>query len=121
MLRTGKLKLGLTVVLLIALLAFLGGCVPPEGGGEGGFDWTILIFIGLIIGVFYFLMIRPQRKRQKEHEELMIELQRGDKVITAGGIYGTVESLSDESVVLKIESGVTIRIARSSVIGRREK
>ncbi len=121
MLRTGRLKLGLTVGLLIALLAFIGGCIPSGEGGEGGFDWTILIFIGLIIGVFYFLMIRPQRKRQKEHEELMIELQKGDKVITAGGIYGVVESLSDESVVLKIESGATIRVARNSVTGRRER
>jgi len=115
------MKLGLMVGLLIALLAFIGGCVPPEGGGEGGFDWTILIFIALIVGVFYFLMIRPQRKRQKEHEELMLELHKGDKVVTAGGIYGVVESLSDESIVLKIESGATIRVARNSVVSRREK
>ena len=113
-------KLGLIVGLLITLLVFIGGCVPPEGG-EGGFDPTIIIFLVLIFGVFYFLMIRPQRKRQKEHEELVKELQKGDKVITAGGIYGVIESLSDESIVLKIESGATIRVARGSVVGRREK
>ena len=115
------LNLGLKVGLLITLLVFIGGCAPAPEGGEGGFDWTIIIFLLLIFGVFYFLLIRPQRRRQKQHDELMQELKRGDKVITAGGIYGVVESLSDDSVVLKIESGVTIRIARGSVAGRREK
>ena len=116
------LKLGLIAALLISLLALIGGCVAPaDGAAEGGFDWTIIIFLGLIFGVFYFLMIRPQRKRQKEHQELVQELQKGDKVVTAGGIYGQIESLSDDSVVLKIESGATIRIARSSILGRREK
>jgi len=114
------LNLGLMVGLLVTLLAFIGGCMPPEEG-EGGFDWTIIIFLLLIFGVFYFLIIRPQRRRQKQHDELMQELKRGDKVITTGGIYGVVESLSDESVVLKIESGATIRVARGSVAGRREK
>ncbi len=117
---TGMPKLVLFAGLLLAAVALLGGCVPPGGEAEG-FDWSILIFIALIFGVFYFLMIRPQRKRQKEHEELMTELRKGDRVITAGGIYGTVESLSDDSLVLKVESGATMRIARNSVVGRREK
>ena len=117
--KTRRLKLGLIVGLLITLLAFIGGCVPPEGE-EGGFP-TMIIFLVLIFGVFYFLFIRPQRKRQKEHDELVQELQKGDRVITAGGIYGVIESISDESVVMKIESGVTIRVAKGSVAGRREK
>jgi len=116
------LNFRLMVGFLITLLVFIGGCVPaPEGGEEGGFDWTIIIFLVLIFGVFYFLIIRPQRRRQKQHDELMQELKRGDKVITTGGIYGVVESLSDDSVVIKIESGATIRVARGSVAGRREK
>jgi len=115
------LNLGLMAGFLITLLVFISGCVTPEGGEERGFDWTIIIFLILIVGVFYFLLIRPQRRRQKQHNELMQELKRGDKVITAGGIYGVVESISDDSIVMKIESGVTIRIARSSVVGQREK
>ena len=78
----------------------------------------LIIFLVFIFGMFYFLMIRPQRKRQKEHQQLVEELKKGDKVITAGGIYGQIESLSQDSVVLKIESG-TIRIARTSIIGKR--
>ena len=116
------LKSGLIVGLLIGILVFIGGCIPPESAeGEGGFDWTIIIFLLVIFGIFYFLMIRPQRKRQKEHAEMVQELKRGDAVITAGGIYGTIESLSEDNIVLKIESGATIRVARSSVHGRRER
>ena len=115
------LKAGLIVGLLITVLVFIGGCVPPPEGEERGFDWSLIIFLVLIFGVFYFLLIRPQRKRQKQHDELVQELQKGDRVITAGGIYGVIESISDESVVMKIESGVTIRVAKGSVAGRREK
>ena len=116
------LNLKLVLGLLIAPLVFIGGCVPsPEGAEAKGFDWTIIIFLALIFGVFYFLMIRPQRKKQKEHQEMVQELRKGDKVVTAGGIYGQIESLDQESIVLKVESGATMRIARGSVVGRRGK
>ena len=116
--KNKMLNSGLIAGLLIATVC-MGGCVPAEGA-EGGFDPTIIIFLVLIFAVFYFLMIRPQRKRQKEHQQLVEELKRGDRVITAGGIYGQIETISDDSVVLKIESGTTIRVSRSSVVLRRE-
>ncbi len=115
------LNLGLVVGWLMALLVFISGCVPPPEEGEKGFDWTIIIFLVLIFGIFYFLIIRPQRRRQKEHDTLMQELKKGDKVITTGGIYGVVESISEDSMVLKIESGATMRVARGSVVGRRQE
>ena len=80
-----------------------------------------VIFLVIIFAAFYFLTIRPQRKKQKQHEELVQELRKGDRVITAGGIYGQIESMNEESIVLKIEGGGTIRIARPSVIGKRDK
>mgnify|MGYP001146974059 CR=1 FL=1 len=113
------LRLGLIVGLLLCVV-FVGGCAP-----EGGEDGTSMIYmIGLLVllfGMMYFLMIRPQRKRQKEHQQMMEELKRGDRVITAGGIYGVIESISEDSVVLKVESGVTMRVARNSVAGKRER
>ena len=112
------LILGAIVGLLISLV-FIGGCIPTEEG-EGGFDWTLILFLVAIFAVFYFLMIRPQRKRQKEHQQLVEELKRGDKVITSGGIYGVIESVSEDSIVIKVESGTTIRVARSSVALKRE-
>ena len=108
--------------LLIAVLAFSGGCLAGEGGAEGeGSIWPMIAFLVVIFALFYFVMIRPQRKRQKEHESLMQGLQKGDNVMTAGGIYGRIESLNDESVVIKVESGATLRVARSSVVIRQEK
>jgi len=75
----------------------------------------------LMVAVFYFLMIRPQQKRAKEHRQMMVDLQKGNRVITAGGIYGTIESLSEDSVVIKTEGGTTLRVARSSVAIRRDE
>jgi len=118
-----KLNLALIAGLLITPLVLIGGCyptqTPPEGGG--GFDWTIIIFLVMIFGIFYFLMIRPQRKRQKEQRQLMEGLKRGDNVITAGGIYGVIESVSEDSIVIKVESGATMRVAKGSVALKREK
>lgn len=113
-----KLNLGLTVALLITLVS-LGGCVPVERA-EGEFDWTWIILLAALFAFMYFVLIRPQRKRQKEHEHLVSELRRGDKVVTAGGIYGVIESTSEDSIVIKVESGMTIRVARSSVALKRE-
>jgi len=122
--RNKKLSLALITGLLITALALVGGCYPtqpPAEGEGGGFDWTIIIFLVLIFAMFYFLMIRPQRKRQKEQRELMAGLQKGDKVITVGGVYGVIESVSEDSVVIKVESGATMRVARGSIAGKREQ
>ena len=113
-----KLNLGLMAALLITLVS-LGGCVPPEAV-EGGFDWTWIILLGLFFAFMYFILIRPQRKKQKEHDELVAELRRGDKVITAGGIYGVIESTGEDSIIIKVESGMTLRVARGSVALKRE-
>ncbi len=107
---------------LIISAVFISGCVPAEEGAEGGASsGYMILFLIVIFGLLYFVMIRPQRKRQKEHKNLVEELQRGDRVITAGGIYGQIDSINEDNVVLKIESGATIRIARGSVMGKREK
>jgi len=121
--KTRLLTLALIAVLLITTLVFAGGCVFPTTEGEetGGFDWTIIIFLVLIFAIFYFLLIRPQRKRQKQQQQLMEELKRGDKVITSGGIYGVVESVSEDSIIIKVESGTTMRVAKSSVALKREQ
>jgi preprotein translocase subunit YajC len=124
--KTRLPALALMSALLITALVFMAGCIPststetPAEGG-GGFDWTIIIFLVLIFAIFYFLLIRPQRKRQKEQRELMSELKRGDRVITAGGIYGVIESVSEDSILIKVESGATMRVAKSSVALKRDQ
>ena len=123
-----KLNLALIAGLLITLLVVIGGCypatTPPEGTqgtGGGTSSYYMIGFLVLIFAMFYFLMIRPQRKRQKEQQQMMAGLKRGDKVITAGGIYGQIESVSEDSVVIKVESGTTLRVAKGSVTLRREQ
>ncbi len=115
-------KLGLVPVILGILVLGLTGCAlqQPQGQTDQGSIVPTIIFMVAIFGIFYFLMVRPQRKRQKEHEQMVRELQKGDHVITAGGIYGQIESMGDESIVIKVESGATMRVARGSVAGRRD-
>ncbi len=83
-----------------------------------GIQWFLLLMLVLFIGMVYFLIIRPVRQRERKHDQLVEELQRGDKVITAGGIYGDVESISEDSVVLKVESGATIRVSKGGIVQR---
>jgi preprotein translocase subunit YajC len=87
---------------------------------EGLGTWGMLIFLVAIFAVMYFLMIRPRQKQQKQHEAVMQELRPGDRVIIAGGIYGQIESLSEDTAILKIESGATMKVARNSILGKQE-
>jgi preprotein translocase subunit YajC len=83
-------------------------------------QYGMIIFLVVIFGVMYLLMIRPRQRQQKQHEEMMKELRPGDKVITAGGIYGQIESLGEDTAILRIESGATMKVARSSILGKQE-
>jgi len=104
---------------LLVTVVFLGGCTLAGGEDEGDLATRILPMLGFIVvlfGLMYFLMIRPQRRRQKDQQNLIDELQKGDRVVTAGGIHGQIDSVREDSVVLKVESGATMRIAKSSII-----
>lgn len=125
-------KIGLITGLLITALVLSGSCFAPattaaSGNATTGTQsssgsiWPMIIFLVVIFAVFYLLMIRPQRKRQKQQQQMMAALQKGDKVVTAGGIYGTIESLGEDSVVIKVEGGTTMRVARGSVAVRRDE
>ncbi len=78
----------------------------------------MLGFLVLMFAFFYFLIIRPQRKRQQEHQKMMGAIQRGDRVITIGGLYGTVESVSEDSITIKVESGTTMRFIKSAIASK---
>ena len=87
--------------------------------GEGLSSIYMILFLVLFFVIIYFLMIRPRQKQQKTHQELVKELRKGDKVITSSGIYGQIESVSEDTVIMKIESGATMRVARGSVLGKQ--
>lgn len=86
----------------------------PGGEGPLGMLMSFLPFL-LIILVFYFLILRPQQKRQKERQNLLSSLKKGDKVITAGGIHGTVEAITDTMVTVRISDNVNVNLERSSI------
>jgi preprotein translocase subunit YajC len=123
------LRIGLIAGLLISVLMIFNGCLAPATTTTGGeatetsffSKYGMIIMLVVIFALFYFVMIRPQRKRQKEHQTMMQGLQKGDKVITAGGIYGTIENLSEDTAVIKVEGGTTLRVARGSLSVRRDE
>ena len=89
----------------------------PAGmmGGLSGLFPFILIF-----GVFYFLVIRPQSKKAKDHTKWLSELKKGDDVVTQGGILGRITGLKDDEIVLQVQDGVRFRVLRSHVSGRQK-
>lgn len=90
-----------------------------EGAESSGNIFVTLVLYAVIIGgLFYFLMIRPQRTRMRRHEALMSELQVGDEVQTIGGIYGRIEHLDEETAVLGIEGGGRLRVARRALAAK---
>ncbi|MCK4510175.1 preprotein translocase subunit YajC [bacterium] len=80
----------------------------------------MLIMLVAIFAIFYFLMIRPESKRRKERQAMIDSLKRGDKVVTIGGLYGDVQDVHDDRIVIKIAEGVKVEVAKSSVSGVRE-
>ncbi len=88
---------------------------PPQQGQGGGEIYSTLIMFGLIIAIFYFMIIRPQQKRQKEREALLSQIKKGDKVITAGGIHGDVVGVEEKTLLIEIADKVKVKIERNSI------
>ncbi len=87
-----------------------GGAAPSGGGGMSGIVMMIAIF-----AIFWFILIRPQQKKMKEHKKMVDDLKKGDRIVTAGGMYATVENTTSETLTVKIAEGVKVKITRSSV------
>jgi preprotein translocase subunit YajC len=117
-----KLILGFGLLAgLIGTLVFAAGCATATGEESSGVgSWLPIVFLVAIIAIFYFLMIRPQQKKSKQHKQMLEELKKGDRVITAGGIYGIIDSVTDDSFIIRVESGTLIRMAKGSVSVKRE-
>ena len=105
---------------MFTLLMFFAGGAPSDGGGGSWLaTWGMLIPLFLIM---YLLLIRPQRKRQKEHDKLLKELKKGDRVVTNSGMFGTIFAINDEKsiVVLKLTDEVKVEFLKSAIAGRVE-
>ncbi len=96
---------------MMSIILFASNANDQKGAG-----WEQLIFLVLIIVVFYFFMIRPQMKRQKEMRKFREGLKKGDKVITTGGIHGRIIEVEEQTVLVEVDSNVKIRIDKAAVI-----
>ena len=84
---------------------------------SGGSPLTMLIPFALIFAVFYFIVILPAKKQQKKKEAMISALKKGDRIVTTGGIFGTVTAVEDQSLLVKVADNVRIRITKSAVAG----
>lgn len=108
--------LGGVIIALLPAAAWAAEAGAPAQGGVAG----MLMPIGLMIVIMYFLIYRPQKKKQQQHDQMVASITRGDTVITAGGFFGKVLDILDDSYILELDAGVRARILKGSVQNKRE-
>ena len=100
---------------MLSLFSVAHAQSTPAVGGSGSFDPMSFLPFVFIIVIFYFLIFRPQQKRMKQQREMLASLRRGDKVLTSGGILGTIDRVDEKELLVEIASGVVVRLNRGSV------
>ena len=85
------------------------------GGGEGASGFTGFIPLILMFVIFYFLLIRPQQKKTKDHRQMVASLKKGDRIVTSGGIHGRITGMDDVTLTVEIADKVRVKVARSNV------
>jgi preprotein translocase subunit YajC len=106
------------------MLSYLFAMATQPAGGQGGVTGMLgmLVPFVLIFVIFWLLLIRPQMKKQKEHQKLLAALKKGDRVVTSSGMFGTIASFNEEKniVVLKVSEDIKLEFLRSSIAGKVE-
>lgn len=102
----------------VNLILMAGGAEQGAGGGIAMLVWLALIFV-----VMYLMLIRPQRKRQKEHDALLRDLKKGDKVVTSGGLFGTIFAIDEDKnrVIIKISEETKLEFLKSAIAAKVDK
>ena len=104
---------------MINLAYAMGAGGAGGAGGSGGLGAFLPLII--IFAIFYFLLIRPQQKKAKQHKQLLSELRKGDKVVSSGGLHGVITGMSDEVLTVEISPKVKVKISRGSIAGVSRK
>lgn len=101
---------------MLSIFTLLQAAPAAGAGSQPGGGWTMWVMLILIFVVMWLFMIRPQRKQQKELQKFRDGLQKGDKVVTIGGIYGTVAEVKDKTLLIEVDSNVKIKVDKNSVV-----
>lgn len=98
-------------------MEYLLAMAPPPGGsgGGGGSLVSTIIMFGAIFLIFYFMIIRPQQKRSKERDKMLSNIQKGDKIITSGGLHATIVHIDEKTVLLQVDNNIKLKYERSAV------
>jgi preprotein translocase subunit YajC len=88
-----------------------------QGGTEASPMWTFVVPMIVMVAIFYFLLIRPQQRKAKEHRQLLENLKRGDRVVTNGGLIGTIVNIEEQLVILEVADKVRVEVARPYIAG----
>ena len=89
--------------------------MAPQGGEGGGSMVSTIIMFGAIFLIFYFMIIRPQQKKSKEREKLLSNLEKGDKVVTSGGIHGIISGLDEKTCLLQVSDNLKMKVESSAI------
>jgi preprotein translocase subunit YajC len=96
-------------------LNILLAMAPQGGNGGGGSLVSTLIMFGAIFAIFYFMIIRPQQKKAKERTKLLSNLEKGDKIVTSGGVHATIVGLEEKTALIEIAPNVKVKVERSAI------
>ena len=102
-------------------LAYAMGAGGAGGGAGGSGGLGAFLPLIIIFAIFYFLLIRPQQKKAKQHKQLLSELRKGDKVVSSGGLHGVITGMSDDVLTVEISPKVRVKISRASIAGVARK
>jgi preprotein translocase subunit YajC len=94
---------------------FLLAMAQPSGGSPEGSLISTLVMFTLIIAIFYFMILRPQQKRQKERQKMLDAVKKGDKVVTAGGLHGTVAGIDEKTILVQVAENVKLKFDRTAI------
>jgi len=102
-------------------LAYAMGAGGTGGAGAGGGDFSFIIVMLAIFAIFYFLLIRPQQKKQKETKTMLSNLTHGDSVVTIGGLHGKITAITEQIVTLEVTDNVKLKVSRNCIAAVSQK
>jgi len=119
------MRIHYAILFIINSLSFVfaqeGGASASKNSAGSIFNPTMIGMILMMFVIMYFLMIRPEQKRQKEKQNMLNNLKKGDKIVTLGGIIGTISGIKEDSIILKVADNTNIRILKTAISTVKEK